>query len=131
MTGSQSDEGFFAAHPLELPLYTTVRERVLAEFPGTQAVVYRTQIAFRDRRNYCWVWLPLRRMRNRPEVYIVVTFVLGERLANSRIVEAVEPRPGRWTHHVLVQAPTEVDAELLGWISAAHRLAHQRRTPER
>ena len=130
MTGSQADEDFFRAHPQELPLYVAVRERVFAAFPGTRVVVYKTQIAFRDQRNYCWAWLPVRRVRGRPEVYIVVTFVLAERLASPRIVEAVNPRPGRWTHHVVVQAPAEVDGELLGWISAAHQLAHQRPLPD-
>lgn len=125
---AQDELRFFDAHPRELPPYNALRDRLLAAFPGTRVVVYKTQIAFRDHRNYCWVWLPLRPMRDRPAAYVIVTFVLAERLASPRIVEAVEPRPGRWTHHVLVQAPEEVDAELLGWIGTAYRLAHPAHT---
>jgi hypothetical protein len=131
MASSRAEEGFFDAHPRELPLYMALRERLLAAFPGTRVVVYNTQIAFRDRRNYCRIWLPIRPMRDRPAIYVIVTFVLAQRLTSPRIVEAVEPRTGRWTHHVVLQAPDAIDAELLGWIRTAHRLAHQLRLPQR
>lgn len=32
---------------------------------------------------------------------------------------AVEPYPNRWTHHVLISAPEEIDDELMGWIKEA------------
>lgn len=43
-----------------------------------------------------------------------MTFWLGYRLESPRI--AVEPYPGRFTHHVLVSGPGEVDDELMGWV---------------
>ncbi len=42
------------------------------------------------------------RIGKRPEVYIVVTFGLGYRVESPRIDVAVEPYPGRFTHHVLI-----------------------------
>lgn len=36
---------------------------------------------------------------------------------------AVEPYPGRWTHHILIDAPDQIDAQLLAWLQAAHAFA--------
>ena len=58
-------------------------------------------------------------MKERPEVYIVVTFGLGYRLESPRVDAAVEPYPGRFTHHVLVSGTGEVDDELMGWVKEA------------
>ena len=46
-------------------------------------------------------------------------FGLREPLDHPRISGRVEPRPGRWTHHVVVGTPQELDGELLGWLRAA------------
>ena len=32
---------------------------------------------------------------------------------------STEAYPGRWTHHVLVGTPDEIDEELLGWVQEA------------
>ena len=37
---------------------------------------------------------------------------------------AVEPYPGRWTHHILVRTPEEIDGELLAWIDEAYAFAN-------
>ena len=60
-----------------------------------------------------------RKAKERPEVYIVVTFGLGYRARSPRIDAAVEPYPGRFTHHVLVSGTGEVDDELMGWVKEA------------
>ena len=50
---------------------------------------------------------------------VVVTFGLGRREQSPRIAAAVEPCPGRWTHHVTVTAEAALDGELLGWLQEA------------
>lgn len=64
-------------------------------------------------------FLPVRKTKERPEVYIVVTFGLDYRLESPRIDAVVEPYPGRFTHHVLVSGTGEVDDELMGWVKEA------------
>ncbi|MHB1318955.1 MAG: hypothetical protein ACYCYF_10095, partial [Anaerolineae bacterium] len=54
-----------------------------------------------------------------PEVYLVLTFGLRRRLDDLRIVEAVEPYPGRWTHHLIVARAEDVDAQVLAWLEEA------------
>jgi hypothetical protein len=114
---------FFGTHDTERNLYGVFAGKVLARFPDTRVTVHRTQISFYHRRLFTAVWLPVRAVRGRPEAYLVVTFVLDRQLELPRIVEAVEPRPGRWTHHVLIAAPEEIDDELLNWVGQARQLA--------
>ena len=49
----------------------------------------------------------------------MVTFGLGHKVESPRIDVATEPYPGRWTHHVLIGGPEEVDDELMAWVRAA------------
>lgn len=66
-------------------------------------------------------WLPIRDgIKGRPEEYLVVSFGLDHEIRHSRLIETVEPYPGRWTHHTIVSKETELDEELMGWISEAH-----------
>ena len=81
--------------------------------------IQKTQIAWVAGHPFAFVWLPIRQVKGRPAVYIVVSFCLRRLIDSPRIVEAVEPRPNRWTHHVIVQSPQEIDGELLDWIQEA------------
>ena len=64
--------------------------------------------------------LPIRRIKGRPEIYIIVSFGLSYRVDDPRIVEATEPYPNRWTHHVVVQSEREVDGQLIEWVRRAY-----------
>jgi len=91
---------YFAREPRALPLYRAVEARLLAAYPGAQADVQRSQITFRLR---------------------------GEtRGEDPRIVEAVQPYPGHWTHHTLIASVEDVDEQLIGWLrEAAEPVAQQ------
>ena len=56
--------------------------------------------------------------KDRPEIYLVITFGLGYRMESADCA-AVGPYPNRWTHHVLVQGMEEIDEELMGWVKEA------------
>ena len=111
---------FFEGKPEALPLYAAFEEKVFSEVDGAKVKVQKTQITFSNRHNFAFVsFLPVRKAKERPEVYIVVTFGLGSRLESPRIDGTVEPYPGRFTHHVLVSGTVEVDDELMGWVKEA------------
>ena len=113
---------FFMGADEALPLYAALREKVLALFPDTEIRVAKTQITFRERYGYAFV--STRRMgKNCPRVFINLSFGLGFELKSPRIFAASEPYPGRWTHHTRITSSGELDAELLGWISAARGFA--------
>ena len=67
---------------------------------------------------------PCRKAKDRPAVWMTVTFGLGCRKESPRIDVATEPYPGRWTHHVMVGSAEEIDEELLGWIQEAAEFAN-------
>lgn len=121
MTPASGEERlFFDRLPGTFPLYETLREQVLSRLDGVELRVQKTQITFRKKYGFIIVSLPVRRRRGWPEVCIVVTLGLARRLDDSRVVQAVEPYPGRWTNHVLVSDSAEVDGQLLDWVEEAY-----------
>ncbi|MEO1814497.1 MAG: DUF5655 domain-containing protein [Acetobacterium sp.] len=114
---------FFAKMPQALPLYKMFAEKVLAEYPDVRIKIHKSQISFSNKHQFAFVWLPIRTMKNRPDIYIIVSFGLSYRLESPRIVEVAEPYPNRWTHHVIIQDKNEIDLELVNWIKEAYQFA--------
>lgn len=111
---------FFQQDPEALPLYEKFEALVTARIPGVTIKVQKSQISFCNRHLFaCVSFLKVRRAKDRPPHYIVVTFGLGDRLSSPRIDAAVEPYPNRWTHHVLISSPDQIDDELMGWVEQA------------
>ena len=119
---------FFDKHPDALPLYQALEDRILAEIGDVAVKVQKTQISFVNRHSFAFVsFLPARRAKDRPEVYITVTLGLHRRLDSLRVDKVSEPYPGRWTHHLLIASPTEIDSELMAWIREAADFANSKR----
>lgn len=111
---------FFGTHMGALPLYEQLEEQILAHISDVKIKVAKTQITFANKRGFAFVsFNPCRKAKDRPEVWITVTFGLGCQKESPRIDVATEPYPGRWTHHVMVSSREEIDEELLGWIQEA------------
>ena len=111
---------FFGEHMDALPMYERLENAILTQIPDVKIKVAKTQITFAKRYGFAFVsFNPCRSAKNRPAVWVTVTFGLGYRKESSRIDVATEPYPGRWTHHVMVGTPDEIDEELLGWIKEA------------
>lgn len=111
---------FFGDRVDALPIYERLENAILTRIPDVKIKAAKTQITFANRRGFAFVsFNPCRRAKDRPAVWMTVTFGLGCRKASPRIDAATEPYPGRWTHHVMVGTPDEIDEELLGWILEA------------
>lgn len=117
------EELFFSSKPSLLPLYTVLRERVMDAHPDVEIKVAKTQITFRCRHVFAMASVPFRRVKGWPEEYLLVSFGLAWRVPSDRIAQAVQPYPNRWTHHVIVQRPEEIDQELLNWLEEAYQFA--------
>lgn len=117
---------FFDQMPAILPVYARLREQLEAAYPDLGIRVGKSQISFRNRYGFAAASLPWRRVKGWPAEYLLVTFGLARRLDDPRIAQAVEPYPNRWTHHVLVQTPEEVDETLLRWIDEAYWFAQSK-----
>jgi len=111
---------FFAGKPEEQALYETFRSRLLAEVGDTHIKVQKTQITFFKKYGFAFVSHP----RRKGDRGILVSFGLFHRQESDRILLASEPYPNRWTHHVLVRHPDEIDHVLMGWIREAEWFAN-------
>ena len=117
---------FFEAqkHPEALPLYEALEGRILAEVDSVRIKVQKSQITFYNRHLFaCASFARVRRKAELPPCWLVVTVGLARRLDSPRVAVATEPYPGRWTHHVVISDPAEVDDELMGWVREAAAFA--------
>ena len=118
---------FFDGKPLEYSLYEKLFQCLEAELPDIAVKVQKTQISFNGRHLLGAVSLPVRRKNSWPEHCIVVPLGLPGKLESPRVAVAVEPYPGRWTHHVLISEETQIDSELLGWLREAYLFSQSKR----
>lgn len=119
---------FFEPVPEAFWLYERLREQIFMELGQVEIRVQKTQISFYDRHLFaCVSFLRVRKKKELPPVYITLTFGLARKAESPRIAVATEPYPGRWTHHVVISAPEEIDGELMGWIREAAEFARGKR----
>ncbi len=114
---------FFQSMPEMLPIYERLKRRLDSAYPDMEVKVAMTQISLRNRYVFAAVSLPWRKLKGWPEKYVLVSFGLGWKMENNRIVQTVEPYPGRWTHHVILERPEDVDGELMDWLDLAYGFA--------
>lgn len=111
---------FFDRHMDALPLYEALEHKITEEIENVRIKVQKSQISFYSRHLFaCVSFARVRKKKDCPAVWIVLTLGLDHRLDSPRIEVATEPYPGRWTHHLLISEPNEVDEELLSWIKEA------------
>ena len=106
---------FFDGKPEELALYQALFQKLAAAFPEALVKVQKSQISFYDGGLFAMASLPKRK----GDPGLVVSFGLGRRDPSPRIGAAVEPYPGRWTHHAALTREADLDGELLGWLEEA------------
>ena len=115
---------FFQQDIEALPLYERLEGLILDRIADVQIKVQKSQISFYNRHMFaCVSFSKVRKAKDRPAHYIVVTFGLQHCLESPRIDVATEPYPNRWTHHVLVTREEEIDGELLAWLAEAYQFA--------
>ena len=111
---------FFHEHAEAFSLYEPLEARLLA-FPGTSIRVQKTQITFSNRHVYaCSAFLRVRRKAELPDPYLVLTLGMPYPLESGRVAVKTEPYPGRWTIHILLSRPDELDEELFSWAKEAY-----------
>ena len=118
----------FNDHMDALPLYERLEGLILEQIPDVKIKVSKTQISFSNKRSFTFVsFNPCRRAKERPNVWMTVTFGLSYQKDSPRIDAATEPYPNRWTHHVMVGSGEEIDIELMGWIREAAEFSASKR----
>ena len=113
-------ESFFDGHPDGLAVYRAVAARVAA-IGDSEVRVTRSQIAFRRRRGFAWVWRPGQYLSS--TVPAVLSVALPRRVESSRVKQVVQPSPRVWMHHLELTSPDEVDEEVTGLLREAWEAA--------
>lgn len=120
MTHSNEIATFFRHEPEVLPLFEAFAEAIRERHPEAESRVQKSQVSFRGPRPFCAAWLPIRTgTKGRPDHYLIVSFGLDREIASPRLVDTVEPYPGRWTHHTIIADTSDIDDELMRWIDLA------------
>lgn len=119
---------FFDGRPIAQALYERLEAAVLSIESNARIKVGKTQISFANNAIFATVsFLPVRKAKDRPKDFLTVSFGLPALLDSPRIDAAVEPYPNRWTHHILISYPDEIDEELLAWIAEAAAFSASKR----
>lgn len=113
---------FLGGAPRRIGLFEAV-EAAISACGESGMSVQTSQISWGNPKKFAFLSLPVRIARERPEGCLVLTFGLGARVEHPRIGESVEPYPGRWTHHVVLTEPDDVDEDVRGWLLAAYEFA--------
>lgn len=114
-------EDFFAEQPTAIAVYDEVCS-CLAEIGPFEVRTSKSQVAFRRRRGFAYLWLPAQYLRN-PQAAVVLSIVLGRHDRSDRFKEVVHPASRHWMHHLELDGPADVDDEVVGWLREASERA--------
>ena len=116
---------FFSGHERALATYRALEEVLYRPFPLVNKRVQKTQITFFQRHVFaCVSFARVKRKAELPEGFMVITLGLPGPLESARAAVKTEAYPGRWTTHIPVSSPEELDEELLSWIREAYAFAN-------
>ena len=112
--------------PVAWGLYEALKKELVWRYPEMEVRVAKTQLSFFDRLMFgCVSFTRVRRKAEMPAHFLTLTLGLPEPVDSPRIAVKCEPYPGRWTHHIVLASPDEIDSELLAWIDRAHQFAQR------
>ncbi len=119
--GNWTIEGFFEGRPTVRARFDALR-RYIESLGPVVIEPMKTQISFGARRKFAWVWLPQTWIKKRPDTSLTLTFDLEHKVDHPCIEEAVQPRPGRWTHHVIIEKESDLNDDVKGWLKEAYEI---------
>jgi len=111
-------EEFFAGRdPVSREIYESLRTEI-ESLGDVKIRITKSQIAFRHRVAFAWAWMPGKYVRG-DVAPLVLTVDLRHRDKSPRWKEIVEPRSGRFTHHLELRSATQLDDEVRSWLREA------------
>lgn len=79
--------------------------------------VTKSQIAFRRRKGFAYVWRPAQYLRT--QVPAVLSIALGREVGSDRFKSVVNSSPGVWMHHLELRGPRDIDPQVRAWLREA------------
>ena len=114
-------EEFLDGSPLGMDVYRAVHE-ILERCGEFEVRTTRSQIAFRRRRGFAYLWRPGMYL-SRPDAEIVLSLALDHAEDSPRWKEVVQPTRSLWQHHLEVHDASEIDGEVAAWVHDAYNAA--------
>ena len=108
---------FFKDQETSRQLFEAINN-IVQTFGVAELRVTRSQIAFRRRKAFAWVWMPGKYLRGKTAP-LVLTLSFRKRDPSPRWKEIVEPAPGRFTHHLELYSTEEIDDQIRNWLHEA------------
>lgn len=112
-----SPEELFGGFPATLAVARRVEE-ITAGLAGVSVRTSRSQVAYRRRRGFAYVWRPGQYVAN--GVPAVLSIALPREVVSARFKEVAHPSPKVWMHHLELRTPGEVDEQVRAWLEEAH-----------
>jgi hypothetical protein len=112
-----SPDEFFDGYPTARAVYDQVCATLAGIGPFRERIT-KSQVAFRRRRGFAYLWMPGRYLAE-PAAEVVLSIALGRQDGSSRFKEVAHPAPHQWMHHLEVRRAGEVDDEVADWLREA------------
>jgi hypothetical protein len=113
-------EQVFSGSPRGLELFRAVERMLAAPTPPTVRAT-KSQVAFRGKRGYAYLWWPGRYVAS--DVPAVLSLALPRRVDSARFKEVANPSPGMWMHHLELHSEDQLDDEVADWLREARAAA--------
>jgi hypothetical protein len=107
----------FAGSPLGQAAFDRVVE-LLGPFADVEVRTTTSQVAFRRRRGFAYLWRPGRYLRS-PAAEVVLSIALGRHDPSPRWKEVVHPSSRQWMHHLELRTVADLDDEVAAWLHEA------------
>ena len=116
-------EDFFSQRPEALPAVRAFLSGALTRWPETEIVTQKSQVTLRCPRPFCALSTHVRFPRQQvPDPhYVTLSLFLPRPLTDLRGGVFAEPYPGRFTNHLPLFSPQDLDEELWAWTEEARR----------
>ena len=114
----QQLNAFFADRDEARKIFDALREEIEA-FGEATIRVSKSQVAFARRRNVALAWTPDRYLEEKLLAPIVLTVSFHRHDDSPRWKEIVATGDGRYTHHLELRAPEEIDDTVRAWLAEA------------
>lgn len=114
------EEELFDGYPTSLAICRRV-ERALSHLDDVTVRVTKSQVSFRRRKAFAFVWRPGQYVSS--DVPAVLSISLPRELPSGRFKQVVHPAPTVWMHHLEPRDVSEVDDQVCEWLATAYDAA--------
>lgn len=116
----RTPEDLFDGFPEGLAVCRAVEQAVLTIGDASVAVT-KSQVAFRRRRGFAYVWRPGQYVDS--DVPAVLSIALPHEVTSDRFKEVAHPSRHVWMHHLELDDATQVDEQVRAWLREAYDAA--------